>query len=383
MIGNSTYKESPLPNPSNDARAMATKLRELGFAVIEKQNATREDMAAASREFGNRLKVGGVGLFYYAGHGVQLNGLNYLLPVDADIQDETELQTRGYDVNEILNKMDAAKNPLNIVILDACRNNPLPRSTRAVARGLATMQQGTGTIVAYATQPGATAADGPAGGNSLYTQQLLQALAQPGLKIEDVFKQVRTEVFRLSSGTQTPWENSSLVGEFYFNRTPGGQPGQTDAGALARMPVPNLAEPRSLSSGTRNFQPKPGAGPAATPRYIPAVLERPHAGSHGAVAVLTRWQQIRPGDQGPPAASLGHHVQQQPVQSRWFRHPDGLIRRSRHRRHCRRRVGQHPGLEYHSACRTHLQRHERSAGCDRGESAALARREPNRGSEPL
>jgi WD40 repeat protein len=257
VIGNSTYKESPLPNPSNDARAMAAKLRELGFAVIEKQNATREDMATASREFGNRLKVGGVGLFYYAGHGVQLNGLNYLLPVDADIQDETELQTRGYDVNEILNKMDAAKNPLNIVILDACRNNPLPRTTRAVARGLATMQQGTGTIVAYATQPGATAADGPAGGNSLYTQQLLQALSQPGLKVEDVFKQVRMEVFRLSSGTQTPWENSSLVGEFYFNRTPGGQPGQTDAGALARMPVPNLAEPRSLSSGTRNFQPSP------------------------------------------------------------------------------------------------------------------------------
>jgi uncharacterized caspase-like protein len=211
IIGNSTYKQSPLANPSNDARAMALKLRELGFAVIEKQNATREDMANASREFGNRLKTGGVGLFYYAGHGVQLNGLNYLLPVDADIQDETELQTRGYDVSEILNKMDAAKNPLNIVILDACRNNPLPRSTRAVARGLATMQQGTGTIVAYATQPGATAADGPAGGNSLYTQQLLQALAQPGLKVEDVFKQVRMEVFRLSGGTQTPWEISTSL----------------------------------------------------------------------------------------------------------------------------------------------------------------------------
>ena len=254
VIGNSTYKESPLANPSNDARAMATRLRELGFSVIEKQNATREDMATASREFGNRLKVGGVGLFYYAGHGVQLNGLNYLLPVDADIQDETELQTRGYDVSEILNKMDAAKNPLNIVILDACRNNPLPRTTRAVVRGLATMQQGTGTIVAYATQPGATAADGPAGGNSLYTQQLLQALEQPGLKVEDVFKQVRGEVFRLSGGAQTPWENSSLVGEFYFNRTPGSQAALADAGTRSRM-SPGSAEPRSVNLGTRNFQP--------------------------------------------------------------------------------------------------------------------------------
>lgn len=256
IIGNSTYKQSPLANPSNDARAMALKLRELGFAVIEKQNATREDMANASREFGNRLKTGGVGLFYYAGHGVQLNGLNYLLPVDADIQDETELQTRGYDVSEILNKMDAAKNPLNIVILDACRNNPLPRSTRAVARGLATMQQGTGTIVAYATQPGATAADGPAGGNSLYTQQLLQALAQPGLKVEDVFKQVRMEVFRLSGGTQTPWENSSLVGEFYFNLA-GLPPGLADAGARARMSLVNIAEPRPVSTVARNYQPSP------------------------------------------------------------------------------------------------------------------------------
>src|SRR6185312_8436084 len=196
------------------------------------------------------LKLGGVGVFYYAGHGVQLNGINYLLPVDSDIQDETELQTRSYDINEMLNKMDSAKNRLNIIILDACRNNPLLRSTRSASNGLATMQQGTGTIVAYATQPGATAADGPMGGNSLYTQQLLLALSQPGLRVEDVFKQVRMEVYRRSSGAQTPWENSSLIGEFFFNRGAGGDatpPVEAGRSAPIQLATISQAPPAGLA----------------------------------------------------------------------------------------------------------------------------------------
>ncbi len=251
VIGNSDYRDAPLTNPTNDARAMSAKLRELGFTVIEKQNATREQLAQASREFGNRLKLGGVGVFYYAGHGVQLNGNNYLLPIDVDIQDDTELATRAYDVSEILNKMDAAKNRLNIVILDACRNNPLPRASRAIDRGLAAMQQGTGTIVAYATQPGSTAADGPAGGNSLYTQQLLTALSQPGLRVEDVFKQVRMEVFRRSNGAQTPWENSSLIGEFYFNGGAGGQVASANAATQTQVQLANY--PVQQSGGRNAF----------------------------------------------------------------------------------------------------------------------------------
>lgn len=253
VVGNADYRAAPLTNPTNDARAMAAKLRELGFAVIEKQNATREQMAQASREFGNRLKLGGVGVFYYAGHGVQLNGQNFLLPVDADIQDDTELQTRAYDVNEILNKMDAAKNRLNIIILDACRNNPLPKATRAIDRGLAAMQQGTGTIISYATQPGSTAADGPAGGNSLYTQQLLLALSQPGLRVEDVFKQVRMEVFRRSGGVQTPWENSSLIGEFYFNRGAGGAVASADAASMPQVQLASIPVQNQAAAG-RAFQ---------------------------------------------------------------------------------------------------------------------------------
>ncbi len=249
VIGNASYTNGPLANPANDALAMATKLRQLGFDVTEKENATREDIIRLSREFGNRLKLGGVGVFYYAGHGVQLNGNNYLLPVDSDIQDETELQTRAYDISEILNKMDTAKNRLNIIILDACRNNPLLRASRSATSGLAQMQQGTGTIVAYATQPGATAADGPVGGNSLYTQQLLLALSQPGLKVEDVFKQVRMEVYRRSSGTQTPWENSSLIGEFYFNRGAGGAAVPAVAEATrAPIQLASLTTPRELQT---------------------------------------------------------------------------------------------------------------------------------------
>lgn len=264
VIGNSTYSNAPLANPANDARAMSAKLRQLGFEVMEKENASREDMVRLSREFGNHLKLGGVGVFYYAGHGVQFNGINYLLPVDSDIQDETELQSRAYDVTEMLNKMDTAKNRLNIIILDACRNNPILRATRSAQLGLATMQQGAGTIVAYATKPGATAADGPVGGNSLYTQQLLLALSQPGLRVEDVFKQVRMEVYRRSGGTQTPWENSSLIGEFYFNRGPAtpGAPG-----------VPELQTPPiQLASATELRQAGAARELLAAPVLVPRRL---------------------------------------------------------------------------------------------------------------
>jgi WD40 repeat protein len=264
VLGNAAYVNGPLSNPSNDGAAMAGKLRQLGFEVIEKENATREDMVRLSREFGNRLKLGGVGVFYFAGHGVQMNGNNYLLPVDADIQDETELESRAYDVNEMLSKMDAAKNRLNIIILDACRNNPIKRTTRSIQYGLAAMQQGTGTIVAYATQPGATAADGPVGGNSLYTQQLLLALSQPGLRVEDVFKQVRREVYSRSNGSQTPWENSSLIGEFYFNRGAGGEAAAPAEATRAAGSMP--AGPPVLREATAAPQLEPN--PVLVPRTL-------------------------------------------------------------------------------------------------------------------
>ncbi|MFC0168159.1 caspase family protein [Pseudoduganella danionis] len=219
VIGNSTYKSSPLTNPTNDARAMAIKLQQLGFTVIKKENASLEEMMTSVREFGNQLRNGGIGLFYYAGHGVQSRGINYLVPVDANIASEDELSTRAYNANEVLEKMDTARNRINLVILDACRDNPFARSFRSGSRGLAGMESAPrGTLVAYATSPGSTASDG-VGANGLYTEQLLAAMGEQGMKVEDIFKRVREGVQEQSGGKQTPWEMSSITGNFYFNPT--------------------------------------------------------------------------------------------------------------------------------------------------------------------
>ena len=243
VIGNSSYKSAPLKNPVNDAQDIARSLQGLGFQVTLKQNQSRDAMAQAIREFGNQLKRGGTGLFYYAGHGMQVKGKNFLLPVDADIQSEDEVPYRGIDANELLAKMESAKNRVNIVILDACRNNPFARSFRSSAQGLAQMDAPVGTLVAFATAPGSVAADGT-GRNGLYTQHLLASLNQPGLKIEDVFKRVRVGVRQGSRGKQIPWENTSLEGDFYFKP---GKPGEAPtqlaslAPALTPEPAPGAA----------------------------------------------------------------------------------------------------------------------------------------------
>jgi len=246
VIGNSKYREAPLTNPVNDAHAVAIKLQQLGFKVIEHPNANLEEMRKSVRDFGNQLTLNDVGLFYFAGHGIQSGGANYLIPVDADIQDETELATRAFTASEVLEKMDAAKNRINIVILDACRNNPLARKVRSAARGLAPMEQGSGTIIAFATKPGSTSADGD-GIHGLYTEQLLEALSQPGLSVEEVFKRVRMGVSQKSGGEQIPWENSSLLGDFYFNPTPE-QARLANASLTRTMPEGALGRPRELAA---------------------------------------------------------------------------------------------------------------------------------------
>jgi formylglycine-generating enzyme required for sulfatase activity len=245
VIGNSNYKSAPLKNPVNDAQDIARSLQGLGFQVTLKQNQGRDAMAQAIREFGNQLKRGGTGLFYYAGHGMQVKGKNFLLPVDADIQSEDEVPYRGIDANELLAKMESAKNRVNIVILDACRNNPFARSFRSSAQGLAQMDAPVGTLVAFATAPGSVAADGT-GRNGLYTQHLLASLNQPGLKIEDVFKRVRVGVRQGSRGKQIPWENTSLEGDFYFKP---GKPGEA---------------PAQLASLAPTLTPEPAPGAEAT-----------------------------------------------------------------------------------------------------------------------
>ena len=187
----------------NDARAIAGTFRELGFDVLLRENAGEKDMKRAVEEFGDRLRGGGIGVFFFAGHGVQVGGRNYLMPVDANIRNERDIDIDAIDVNRVLSRMEDARNRLNIVILDACRDNPFGRGFRTTSRGLASIDAPSGSLIAYATAPGKLARDGD-GANGLYTGELVKAIRQPGLRLEDVFKRVRASVRRLTNGEQVP-----------------------------------------------------------------------------------------------------------------------------------------------------------------------------------
>ena len=216
VIGNASYNNSPLSNPINDAYGMAAALKTLGFDVSVYTDLDRKNMRKAIRKFGEKLKKHDVGLFYFAGHGVQIKGKNYLVPVSADVHSADEVEDESIDANSVLRKMETADNAVNIVILDACRNNPFARSFRNLEQGLARMDGPVGSYIAYATAPGSVAADGE-GSNGVYTQHLLSALKQPGLTIEQTFKRVRNGVRHDTKGEQIPWESSSLTGEFVFS----------------------------------------------------------------------------------------------------------------------------------------------------------------------
>ncbi len=219
VIGNAAYKVNPLKNPVNDATDMARSLRSVGFDVIEAKNTTLTQMREATRRFADKLGSSDVGLVYYSGHGVEVKGKNYLIPVNADIKSEYEVVDQAFDASQFLEMMDnisgANNKRVNILIVDACRNNELQKSWRSTNNGLARMDAPGGTFISFATAPGKVAADGT-GRNSPYTKHLLQALKQPNVPIEQVFKVVRRNVMEETKGEQIPWENSSLVGDFYF-----------------------------------------------------------------------------------------------------------------------------------------------------------------------
>ena len=215
VIGNANYSSSPLRNPLNDARDMAAALKGLGFQVQSLLDADAGQMEQAIIDFSNRLNEGGVGLFYYAGHGVQARGRNYLIPLQANISSEIQLKHKTIDVGMVLDAMEYANNGVNIVILDACRDNPYGDSFRTNARGLARMESPTGSLIAYATAPGDVAADGD-GRNGLFTKHLLQAMQQPGRLVELTFKDVVKGVSRESGGRQTPFITASIADDFYF-----------------------------------------------------------------------------------------------------------------------------------------------------------------------
>jgi uncharacterized caspase-like protein len=222
VIGNNDYEFSPLENAVNDATKVAGVLKQKGFKVILKTNLTYARMKEAVREFENELAAKrDVGLLFYAGHGVQIKGENFLIPVNnQEMRDEMDVQDKAINVDDIALRMRQSKVKLSVVILDACRDNPFkPTAARSrsmgMTRGLTPMQAAEGMVIAYATDPGSTASDGD-GGQGLYTKHLIKALQTPNLQIEDVFKQVRREVKEASGGKQVPWFNTSVDGHFCF-----------------------------------------------------------------------------------------------------------------------------------------------------------------------
>ena len=217
VVGNNNYLSGKLNNPVHDAKDMAAALGKLGFQVDLQLDTDRKSLRTAIRDFGKRLQHGGVGLFYFASHGMQLDGENFLIPVDADIQSEDEIPDYGISANTVLRKMEAAGNPFNMVFLDACRDNPFARKFRSSQSGMARMDAPSGSLIVYATAIGRKAKDGE-GRNGTFTASLLRYLPQPNLEVGMLLRQVREEVKKNTGDTQVPWSSSSLIGRFYFKQ---------------------------------------------------------------------------------------------------------------------------------------------------------------------
>lgn len=252
VIGNSAYQHtSPLDNPKNDALVMTKVLKELGFDVISSLDLSQNDMKRAIKTFAQKLEAGGrgtVGLFYYAGHGVQVGGRNYLIPVSAKISSAVDVEIESIDLEVVTNAMNVAGNGFNVVVLDACRDNPFKSSTRSLSRGLARINAPKGSLIAYATSPGDVAADGE-GENSPYTAALVKTMQEPGLTIERVFKRVRLQVHEETKETQTPWESSSLTGDFYF--LPEGSETRPKVEVEAKPKIEDVVEPGEVKPEER------------------------------------------------------------------------------------------------------------------------------------
>lgn len=228
VVGNARYPLAPLNNPENDARVVASTLRRLGFEVIEHVNLPVKDFRRVLREYAKRVQdTEGTALFFYAGHGVQIDGRNFLLPVDINVRDEYEIKDEAVDVEELfVSRLERARAQTRIIILDACRDNPFGRVTRGLRTvGTGLVEMGArGALIAYSSAPGATAEDGPAGTNSIFTRHMVKEMLVEGLEIEQMFKNVRVKVLRDSNQRQIPWVNSSMTSNFSFNPRAAGDP---------------------------------------------------------------------------------------------------------------------------------------------------------------
>jgi formylglycine-generating enzyme required for sulfatase activity len=265
VIGNGNYGGGigQLANPPSDARLVTAALQSAGFGVTTVIDADQKAMKRAFADFGQALAEAGedtVGLFYYAGHGVQVDGINYLIPSGAEIHSQVDVEVEAVDTNWVLKQMAFAGNRMNIIILDACRNNPLPVGTRSLENGLARMDAPTGSFIAYSTAPGAVALDG-AGTNSPYSKALAAAIENQRLPLELLFRQVRVEVMNQTSNKQVPWDSSSLTGEFFF-KTPGD-------GAIAATPPAPSAPPAPAPPQSAAIQPAPAPEPLTRSQALP------------------------------------------------------------------------------------------------------------------
>jgi Caspase domain len=254
VIGNGAYESAPLPNPVKDAKDMAEALEGFGFEVTHRDNLNRDEMEYVIQSFGKQLRTSDVALFYYAGHGLQVSQVNYLVPIDAKIEREGDVKRECIPAEFVLEQMEGLRDRINIMILDACRNNPFTRGLRSVERGLSPMDAPVGTLIAYATKSGSVTPD-----DSLYTRELLRFMRVPGLEVQDVFKKVRASVWELTKDqerSQMPWVETSLVGEFYFVE-PRPSPSPTPAVSPDELLEIIKSEQRSKvreSSGVNNGQ---------------------------------------------------------------------------------------------------------------------------------
>jgi hypothetical protein len=238
VVGNGAYKNvAALPNPAIDAKSMATVLRNVGFDVVEGTNLTRDKMTERLLEFGNKAEGADVALFFYAGHGIAINGINYLLPVDADIKSEMDIKL-GSAINiDLTLEQTMADAKVKLVFLDACRDNPFASKIKSnnatrglsVQSGLAEMKSGEGTLIAFATGPGQTALDGQEGTNSPFTRALMANITAPGVEIQQAMTKVRAQVNEETNKNQLPWGHTNLIGSVYLNPAPA-------AGASADAP---------------------------------------------------------------------------------------------------------------------------------------------------
>ena len=222
VIGQSNYRAVvPLPNPANDARVMSQLLGNAGFEVMDAADLSQNEMREKVGDFAAKVAAKGpdtVALVFYAGHGLQIDGENFLVPVDVDPKRETDIPLQAIRLNDVLNTLSSVPSKTRILLLDACRNNPFPAINRSAGHGLAIVDAKTGapgTFMSFSTSPGAEAEDG-SGADSPYTTALLSAAKEPGLSIEDTFKRVRVSVNKATEGRQTPWDSSSLTDDFRF-----------------------------------------------------------------------------------------------------------------------------------------------------------------------